>query len=89
MGVTSSPPAWAGDGTCRASWCQPGGLDSAVDAMIDGQVAALGCDHRQRLTDRVAVRNTKAPNAGVVRVVDFDTAWNDAKAGKVWVVGWC
>ena len=75
--------------TCAASWCTPGGQRAEIDAMIAGQLHDLGCDTKRRLTDRVAVRNAHRPDAGVVRVVSFDEAYRQAKAGAVWVVGYC
>jgi hypothetical protein len=41
------------------------------------------------MIDRVAVRNAKGADTGVVRVVTFDEAYSAAKAGRVWVEGWC
>jgi hypothetical protein len=42
-----------------------------------------------RLVDRVAVRNAKGADTGVVRVVSFDEGFKLANAGKVWVEGYC
>lgn len=75
--------------TCAASWCQPEGMQAEIDAMIADQLRELDCDTRRRLTDRVAVRNAHRPGTGVVRVVSFDEAFKKAKAGAVWVVGFC
>lgn len=91
VAVASQPPV-VGDvtrGDCRLEWCKPGGLAADIDAMLDAQLTDLGCDHRQRLAPRVAVRNAKGHDKGIVRVVTFDEAWSGAKSGDVWVVGYC
>lgn len=81
------------DRTCSAQWCQNGRQNAYTEGyvrdMIDGQLAALGCDRTKRLAPRVAVRNAKGYGKGVVRVVTFDAAWNAAKSGDVWVEGYC
>lgn len=63
---------------------------------IDAQLAELGCDTHKRLSPKVAVRNAAKDAQGhqqfdttVVRVVTFDQGLTLAKAGTVWVVGWC
>ena len=90
-GSLGTPPPWAGDGQCKISWCQEGGLDAEIDNMLRVQVEDLGCDYdkKRKVFDEVAVRNAKMPNAGVVRKVDFTSGWEDAKSGKVWIVGYC
>ena len=104
--------AW-GSNAQEAEWERPLSLPAIaahereivadIDTMIREQVTALGCDTRQRLTERVAVRNatgfddpaTKgaAFDTGVVRVVTLDEAWvlnhNAATIDDVWVAGWC
>jgi hypothetical protein len=87
VGPAPEPPAVRA--TCAASWCHAEGMQAEIDAMIAGQLHDLGCDTRRRLTDRVAVRNAHRPDTGVVRVVSFDEAYRQAKAGAVWVVGYC
>lgn len=87
--VGPAPEQPATRATCAASWCEPAGMQAEIDAMIASQLHDLGCDTRRRLTDRVAVRNAHRPDTGVVRVVSFDEAFKQAKAGAVWVVGYC
>jgi hypothetical protein len=90
--------------TCSAAWCQNDRQNptTSADAMtiIREQLADVGCDTRKRLTDKVAVVNAPSTAAEkargqhrhdltVVRVTSFDNAWAQAKAGEVYVVGWC
>jgi len=57
--------------------------------IIAEQVTALGCDTTPRISERIAVRNAKGFDRGVVRVVSFASGAEQAKAGAVWVVGYC
>ncbi len=59
------------------------------DEIVAEQVAALGCSSTPALTERVAVRNATGFDRGVVRVVSFGEGFASAKAGKVWIEGWC
>ena len=87
--------AWGGR-EVQAPWGETSGpafsqaqIDQWSQEMVDEQVSALGCDTHQRLSPRLAVRNAVGFDRGVVRVVSFDAGFKLAKAGKVWVVGWC
>jgi hypothetical protein len=90
--------------SCSVAWCandrQNDTMSATAVAMLDEQVAQLGCDKVKRLSPRVAVVNaptTPAEQAagvwrfdrGVVRTVTFDEAWAAAEAGEVFVLGWC
>lgn len=59
------------------------------DEMVAQQVTALGCSTTPALTETVAVRNAVGFDRGVVRTVSFDEAVSLAKAGKVYIEGWC
>lgn len=80
---------------CAAAWCQNDRQNdyASRDAVVllREQVDALGCSRTPALTERVAVAPAEdnVTDRGVVKVVTFDEGWRLAKAGKVYVMGWC
>lgn len=87
VAFTGTPDPTADRAVMMGQWAQES---------IDAQLADLGCDKTQRLTETVAVRNSARTKAGavqfdttVVRVEGFDAAWAAAQRGQIYVVGWC
>lgn len=60
-----------------------------ADEIVGEQVASLGCSTVPALSVRVAVRPASGFDRGVVSLVSFDEGFRLAKAGKVFIVGWC
>ena len=94
-GSTTIAAPWQQHGTAAQREAYRASTLAAADAMVTDQARALGCTVTEpTLTERVAVRNAGSMSdgvfdAGVVRVVSFDSAFAQAKAGKVYVVAWC
>jgi hypothetical protein len=84
-GTEASQEEWAGYGSMAVERQ----VDAEAKAMVAEQVTELGCTTTPRLADRVAVRNAHGFDTGVVRIVTFDEAYSAAKAGRVWVEGYC
>jgi hypothetical protein len=86
---------WGGTEVSQEEWAGYGSMaverqvDAEAKAMVAEQVTGLGCATTPRLTDRVAVRNAKGTDTGVVRVVTYNEGMALAKAGKVWLEGYC
>jgi hypothetical protein len=80
---------------CASAWCQNDRQNdyASRDAVVllREQVRALGCSTDPALTPRVAVAPAEdnVTDRGVVKVVTFDEGWKLAKAGRVYVLGWC
>lgn len=87
--------AWGGR-EVQAPWGETSGpafsqaqVTQWSNEIIGEQVAALGCTTTPHLTERIAVRNATGFDRAVVRVVSFASGFEQAKAGTVWVVGYC